>query len=389
MTHESLEKKSKFSSTADLIDDIKAGKMVILVDDEDRENEGDLVIAAEHVTPQSINFMAKEARGLICLSLTEEQIVRLGLPLMVNGEVNRSSNRTAFTVSIEASSGVSTGISAADRARTVHVASHPEAQPSHVVTPGHVFPIKAQPGGVLKRAGHTEASVDLTALAGLNPAAVICEIMNEDGTMARTNDLMSFAAKHGLKVGSIEDLIKYRIENDIFVDEVGKEEHRTIDGARFLVHRFRNRLDGVEHLALTYGTIQPENLVLTRVQSDCVLGDVFMSVETPTGLFLRASLKKIVEAGAGVFVYLRTEAGHRPGVVGVDQFMVDPRDYGVGAQILRALGVQKIVLLSNREVKRVGIKGYGLEVCRVEPVVIDEAATPAIAVEAQGHVTRH
>jgi 3,4-dihydroxy 2-butanone 4-phosphate synthase/GTP cyclohydrolase II len=365
--------KQNFSPTSELIEEIKNGRMVILVDDEDRENEGDLILAAHHVTPQAINFMAKEARGLICLALTEEQIAKLGLPLMVKGEANRASNGTAFTVSIEASSGVSTGISAADRARTIHVASNPEAKAADVVTPGHVFPIKSQPGGVLKRAGHTEASVDLAALAGLDPSAVICEIMNEDGTMARKPELVEFAKKHGLKIGSIEELIKYRIENDIFVDQVGVSDMVTTDGYKFKVHRFRNRLDGVDHIALTLGEFKPEQEVLTRVQSDCVLGDVFMSTETPTGVYLRSSLKKIQQAGSGVFVYLRTEALTRP-TRETDDIAMDPRDYGVGAQILRALGVKKIALLSNNEIKRVGIKGYGLDVVRVVPLLEDSKA---------------
>ena len=383
-----------FSPTAELIEEIKNGRMVILVDDEDRENEGDLILAAHHVTPQAINFMAKEARGLICLSLTEEQITKLGLPLMVKGEANRASNGTAFTVSIEASSGVSTGISAADRARTIHVASNPEAKASDVVTPGHVFPIRSQPGGVLKRAGHTEASVDLAALAGLDPSAVICEIMNEDGTMARKPELIEFAKKHGLKIGSIEELIRYRIENDIFVDQVGTSEMVTAEGYKFKVHRFRNRLDGIEHIALTLGEFKSDQEVLTRVQSDCVLGDVFMSTEAPTGLYLRSSLKKIQQAGSGVFVYLRTESLNPPKNES-DDFMMDPRDYGVGAQILRALGVKKIALLSNSEIKRVGIKGYGLEVVRVEPLSIEgksfKAAVQAVTIpiEVGPNVVRH
>lgn len=350
---------TQFNTAQEIIEDIRAGRMVILIDDESRENEGDLVLAADFVTPQAINFMAREARGLICLSLTSEQIDRLGLPQMVRDDLNGSPHRTAFTVSIEAASGVSTGISAADRAHTVRVAANPLASPSDIIMPGHVFPIRAQNGGVLKRAGHTEASVDLARLAGLNPAAVICEIMNEDGTMARVDDLKAFAAKHQLKIGTIEDLIEYRLQHESFVEELISRPLDTVFGEGFSAHLFRNHIDGREHVALVKGNVKEDGPVLVRVQTENVLTDVFGALHPPTGQTLRSSLALINNVGRGVILYLRESdmramfTGHKP---------MDQRDYGVGAQILRALGVKQMILISNHPAKRVGLRGYGIEI---------------------------
>lgn len=387
---------SDLNTIADLIEDIKAGKPVILVDDEDRENEGDLIIAADYITPQMVNFMAVEARGLICLSLTSEQIDRLHLPLMTKEESNRSPNRTAFTVSIEAAKGVSTGISAADRALTIKVAANPSAVPADIIVPGHVFPIRAQSGGVLKRAGHTEASVDLARLAGLNPAAVICEIMNPDGTMARMGQLVEFAKKHGIKIGTIEALIKFRIQNESFLAERAQAKLPCRYGRDFNIHVFENLLDGREHVALVKGEIDPDKPVMVRVHSECLMGDVFGSLRTRTGEYLDMSMKRIDEEGAGVLVYLRLEdMGQRlrqrvlsyhqldRGEAATEEnkkvFRSDDRDYGIGAQILRALGARKLRLITNSHSKRVGLKGYGLEI--VEEIPLPVETEPLLRVE--------
>lgn len=367
------------NSIPEILDDIKSGKAVILVDDEDRENEGDLIVAADYITPQMVNFMALEARGLICLSLTGEQIARLGLPLMTKDEGNRAPHRTAFTVSIEAAKGVSTGISAADRALTIKVAANPSATPEDIIVPGHVFPIRAQEGGVLKRAGHTEASVDLARMAGLNPAAVICEIMNPDGTMARMPELIEFARKHGIKIGTIESLIRYRIQNESFLVERAQAHLPCRFGDGFRIHVFENLLDGREHVALVKGEINPDYPVLVRVHSECLMGDVFRSLRTRSGDYLEASMRQISQEGGGVIVYLRLEdMGQRlrqrvmsyhqidQGEVVTEEskrvFRSDDRDYGVGAQILRALGIRRLRLITNNHAKRVGLKGYGLEI---------------------------
>lgn len=381
---------------SDIIEDIKAGKPVILVDDEDRENEGDLIIAADYITPQMVNFMAVEARGLICLSLTSEQIERLNLPLMTKDETNRSPNRTAFTVSIEAAKGVSTGISAADRALTIKVAANPSAQPQDVIVPGHVFPIRAQEGGVLKRAGHTEASVDLARLAGLNPAAVICEIMNPDGTMARMGQLIEFAQKHKIKIGTIESLIRYRIQNESFLTERAHANLPCRFGTGFKIHVFENALDGREHVAIVKGEINPDQPTLVRVHSECLMGDVFRSLRTRSGDYLEHSLRLIEQEGSGVVVYLRLEdMGQRlrQRVMGYQQldqgmaateelrkvFHSDDRDYGIGAQILRALGIRQLRLITNNKAKRVGLKGYGLEIVEEIPLPIE--TEPLLTVE--------
>jgi len=354
--------------------------MVILIDDEDRENEGDLIMAADYVTPEKINFMAKEGRGLICLCLTSEQTQRLEIPLMIKDHLNRAPNKTAFTVSIEAAKGVSTGISAADRALTIKVASNPSAHPSDVIVPGHVFPIQAQDGGVLKRAGHTEASVDLVRLAGLNPAAVICEVMNADGTMARSKDLIEFAAKNNIKVGTIEALIRHRIQTETFVVEKASTPFRTKYGKDFRLHLFQNLLDGTEHVAVVKGQIDSEEPTLVRVHAEHLLGDVLGCLTTRSFDYLDAALKRIDQEGRGVVVYLRQDSleknvlalsGEKNPRENQDDLMNDHRDYGVGAQILRALGVHKIRLLTNNPLKRVGLKGYGLEVVGDEKLPVE------------------
>lgn len=372
------------NSVPELIEDIRNGKMVILIDDEDRENEGDLVVAADFVTPEIVNFMATEARGLICLALPSEQIERLGIPLMVQDDRNLSPNKTAFTVSIEASTGVSTGISTADRAHTIRVAANPQSTARDVTMPGHIFPIKAQEGGVLKRAGHTEASVDLSVLAGLTPGAAICEIMNPDGSMARTSELIEFAKKFDIKIGTIESMIKYRLENESFVKEVAHAHFPNELGDGFQVRVFHDSLDEREHLVFTKGEIDPEKPVLVRVHTECVMGDVFGSLRTRSRDYIKQSMDRISEEGQGVFVYLRMEdMGQRliqrvraykmvdGGVPATDVeravFHSDKKDYGVGAQILRELGVRKIRLMANNVKKRAGLKGYGLEIVEMVP----------------------
>lgn len=384
------------NSITELIEEIKAGRPVILVDDEDRENEGDLIIAADYITPQMVNFMATEARGLICLSLTGQQISRLGLPLMTKEEQNRSPNRTAFTVSIEAAKGVSTGISASDRALTIKVASNPSARPDDIIVPGHVFPIRAEVGGVLQRAGHTEASVDLARMAGLNPAAVICEIMNPDGTMARMGQLVEFAARHGIKIGTIESLIRYRIQNESFLLERAHSKLPSKFGRGFRIHLFENQLDGREHVALVKGEIDPNKPTLVRVHSECLMGDVFRSLRTKSGDYLERSLEMIEQEGSGVLIYLRLEdmgqrlrhrimsyhqldQGEPASEENRRMFRTDDRDYGTGAQILRSLGIRQIRLISNNPAKRVGLRGYGLEI--VEELSLPIPTEPLLSVE--------
>ena len=354
------------SPIQDIIADIKAGKMVILVDEEDRENEGDLVLAAEHVTPEAINFMAKYARGLICLTLSEARCRQLNLPLMVSN--NGSSHGTNFTLSIEAAEGVTTGISAADRARTVQAAVARHAKPSDIVQPGHIFPLKAQNGGVLVRAGHTEAGCDLAALAGLEPASVICEIMNDDGTMARLPELLVFAEQHGLKVGAISDLIHYRSRHECLIEQVGKRQVATPFG-EFTLHAFRDNTTNETHLALSKGDIRPDVDTLVRVHEPLSVMDWLDAGQSPHSWSVAQALAKINADGKGVVVLLhRTEHGaelleralpdlnaERP------RAKWDAKTFGIGAQMLKALGVGRMTLLSQPR-KIPSMTGFGLEV---------------------------
>lgn len=368
----------KFDTPSEIIEDIRLGKMVILIDDEDRENEGDVILASDHVSTEAINFMVREARGLVCLALSPEQIERLRLPQMVRDDLNDAPNKTAFTVSIEASSGVTTGISAADRAHTVRVASNPAAKPSDVHAPGHIFPIRAQKGGVLRRAGHTEASVDLCTLAGLNPAAVICEVMNEDGSMARVPDLLAFAKKHQIKIGTIVDLIEYRLRREVLIEEVYSTELPSRPG--FCLRVFRSKLDGQEHLVLQKGEISNEAPTLVRVQLDSYTRDFFNLLSTGASA-LTGSLNVIEKAGSGILLILR--GNNRPtGLVNDIQSLLgekssggmDDRDYGIGAQILRLLGVHQIKLITNRLERKVGLKAFDLEI--VDTVPMHEISKP-------------
>lgn len=365
-----------FHSSQELIEDIRLGKMVVLVDDEDRENEGDLVVAADHITPELVNFMALHARGLICLSLTKSQVERLKLPLMVKEDLNQTSNKTAFTVSIEASSGVSTGISAHDRAHTIRVASNPKASSLDVHTPGHVFPIRAQDGGVLKRAGHTEGSVDLARLAGLNPAAVICEVMNPDGTMARLPDLKLFAQKHGLKIGSIVDLIKHRLRHERLVERVGELSVDQWLGAEFKLIVFKSLLDSTEHIVVKKGQIDAEKPCLVRVHVENSVRDVVASLNLQADTILQRAVRQLQASEAGVVLILRN-LPYRESILDALRLLsqqqkiasagsMDQRDFGIGAQILLELGIKKVKLLSSsKPEQRPTLKAFGMEVVEV------------------------
>ncbi len=362
------------------IDSIRQGGLVIVADDEDRENEGDLVCAAERITPDTINFMCTHGRGLICLTLAEEIADRLDLPLMTNGKLS-DPNETAFTVSIDARNefGVSTGISAPDRARTIQVAVDPKTRPNDLLRPGHVFPLRAKPGGVLQRVGQTEASVDLARLAGLRPAGVICEILNEDGTMARRPDLEAFSGRHDIPFITVAQIVSYRLRTESLVHRIAEASLPTPWGD-FRIIGYRNDVDNREHVALVRGEVEGEDGVLVRVHSKCLTGDVFHSRRCDCGAQLDAAMRKVVEAGAGVIVYLDQE-GRGIGLLNKlrayelqDQghdtveanealgFPPDLRNYGIGAQILLDLGLHSIRIMTNNPKKLAGLEGFGLEI---------------------------
>ena len=379
-----MNKQSNFDSIEEVIADIAKGRMVVVTDDADRENEGDLVMAAGKITPEAVNFMATHARGLVCAPITEQRAEQLGLQRMV--AKNRENQKTDFTVSVDATNGITTGISAADRAATIRVLVQADATPQDLVQPGHVFPLQAKDGGVLRRAGHTEAAVDLARLAGFQPAGVICEIMHDDGSMARLPELLKYKKKHKLKICTIRDLIAYRRQREKLIapEQVIK---MPTDYGEFDLHMYRSVVDGVHHLALVKGKISKTKTTLVRVHSECLTGDIFGSLRCDCGNQLHAALRQIDQAGSGVLVYMRHHEGRGIGLPakihayklqeqGLDTveaneklgFPSELRDYGIGAQILVDLGVRKMRFLTNNPKKVVGLEGYGLEIVEVVPL---------------------
>lgn len=377
--------KQRFNSIESVIADIGKGRMVIVVDDADRENEGDLIMAGQFITSAAVNFMAKFGRGLICAPTTSERLQQLGIERMVRQ--NREMFKTDFQVTVDAAKGITTGISAPDRAETIRIMADPTTVPQDLVQPGHVFPLRAMPGGVLQRAGHTEAAVDLVQLAGCRPIGVICEIMSEDGSMARLPELLGFARKHKLKICTIADLIQYRRSREKLIEKIEMVNLPTEYGD-FTLHLYRSKLDGQHHLALVRGDVAGRSNVLVRVHSECLTGDVFGSYRCDCGPQLRQAMRQVAEAGLGVIVYMRQEGrgiGLAPKIKayklqeqGLDTveanqklgFGMDLREYGLGAQILTDLGLKTIQLLTNNPKKIVGLEGYGLKITRQVPIKV-------------------